>query len=274
MLRFMLLSLALLSPLALAQLPTYTLVDLGPDSDPNGLGPRSADCLGTAAGTVNGNALYQCRSWSFETATSSENTIAWVGYEQSAAQKSPVENFSSCCGMPPPNEGLNILALPAGESSYGAEAISLSAGAQYVVGYSTHAVPSSSGGSEQVRQAIVWDNLTPSVLPALAGNETTFDSAAYSASASGEVVGESQMYLNVGGYALRATEWIDHSPHELQYMLSPPINMVFTTARWIDCQGNIIAQGWPASYGSFQPPNTNYPHNYLLQRIGASRTCQ
>lgn len=281
MLRLILLSLALLPTLALAQLPSYTLVDLGPDDDPNGLGPRGADCLVTPAGTDNGNPLYQCRSWDLESVSTLDSISAWVGYEQLPAEnqapelyRRPVESFLSCCGIPPPNQGLNTLSMPAGESSYGAEATSLSEGAQYVVGHGTHLVPSSSGGSAELRQAIVWDNLTPYVLPALAGNETTFDSAAYAVSSSGEVVGESQMYLNVGGYALRATEWIDHSPHELQYMLSPAVNMVFTTARWIDCAGNIIVQGWPASYGSFQPGNTIYPHNYLLERNGASRNCQ
>lgn len=281
MLRLILLSLAFLPTLALAQLPSYTLVDLGPDSDPNGLGPRLADCLVTSEGTLNGNAVYQCRSWDYELATTMEFMMAWVGYEQLPAQnqapelsRTPVENFQSCCGPPPPNQGLNALPMPAGESSFGAEATSLSDGAQYIVGHATHVVPGSTGGTTELRQAIEWDNLTPYVLPALAGSETTFDAAAYAASSSGEVVGESQMYLSAGGYALRATEWIDHSPHELQYMLSPAVNMVFTTARWIDCAGSIVAQGWPAAYGSFPPLTTTYPHNYLLERNGASRNCQ
>jgi len=153
--------------------------------------------------------------------------------------------------------------MPSGES-YGAEATSLSAGADYIVGHATH--------DAMIRQAIVWDHLTPYVLPALAGNELSFDSAAYSASSSGEVVGESQMHLNVGVYALRATVWIDRAPHELQYMLSPAVNVVLDTARWINCAGDIIAQGWPTSYGSFPPGSSAYPHNYLLVRQGSART--
>jgi len=278
MLRLALLALALLPALALAQLPSYTLIDFGPDDDPNGPGPRSADCLATPDGTDGGgNPLYQCRSWDFETAVSTEFTNIWVGYAQLPPgslqtpdlSRTPVENLDSCCGLPPPNEGLEVLPMPPGES-YGAEATSLSEGGGYIVGHATHLVTSSAGNAV-LRRAIVWANLTPYALPALAGNDIAFDSAAYAASPSGEVVGESQMYLNVGGYALRATIWINRAPHELQYMLSPAGNVVLTTARWIDCAGNIVAQGWPTSLGSFPPLSTSYPHDYLLVRQGSSR---
>lgn len=278
MLRPALLSLALLPTLALAQLPSYTLIDLGSDSDPNGPGPRSADCLTTPTGAeFAGNPTYQCRSSSINSIFTTQYLNAWVGYAQmptpdsqsAALYRRPVEYLEICCGQPPPNEGLTELPMPAGES-YGAEATSLSPEADYIVGHATHLLTTGSG--TVIRQAIEWDQLTPYVLPALAGNELSFDSAAYAANSSGEVVGESQMYLNVGGYALRATVWINRAPHELQYMLSPAVNVVLDTARWINCAGDIVAQGWPTSYGSFPPGISAYPHNYLLVRQGSPRT--
>lgn len=280
MLRLVSVLLLLLPTFALAQLPTYTLIDLGPADDPNGLAPPSADCLGTPAGNDGaGNPVYQCRSWAVSSNGSSLYTNSWVGYAQLPAQNSqplalyrrPVEYLQTCCGEPPPNEGLNALPMPPGESE-GAEATSLSVGADYIVGHSTHLFTTSSGGSALVRRAAVWDHLTPYNLPALAGNDSSFDSAAYAVSSSGEVVGESTIPLNAGGYATRATIWLNRMAYELQYMLSPRVSVILTTARWIDCEGNIVAQGWPASYGSTPPETTTYPHDYLLVRQGSPRS--
>jgi hypothetical protein len=254
--------------LVLAQVPTYTLVDLGSADVPNGTAWPDADCIGSAAGTdAEGHPVYICHGWSAPTSGQSFDSLSVaVGYALSPApanQPQPVENYESCCGGPPSYEGLNTLPLPSALQTFAAEAISVSEGGDYVVGYAMH---------QGARNAIIWEAEVPYVLPALYGSGSQYDSAAYSVNESREAVGESLKPLTAGGSALRATVWIAHAAHELQYMLSPYAAVILTTARWIDCSGNIGAQGWPLSVGP-NPLSSNYPHNYLLVRQGAARNC-
>ncbi len=267
--------------LALAQGPTFTLLDLGPADDPNGTGWPDAECLATDAGTDSaGHALLTCRSWEYDRNGTLEYLHAWVGYAQlpvSGSQRpelnrQPVEYYDTCCGKPPPYQGLKRLSLPAGVASAG-EAISLSQGAEYVVGYSSRSGTTASGGSDLTRRAILWTNEQPRQLPALAGSNSRFDSAAYAVNGWGEAVGESETAVNGSGYAERATLWIGESPHELQYLLAAgSASVILTTARWIDCAGNIGAQGFPSALSPY-PGSSDYPHNYLLMRQGAARSC-
>ena len=257
--------LLLVSALALAQVPIYTLVDLGSADAPNGTAWPDADCVGTAAGTdAQGHPLYSCQSWDSPRRGGANAYLdVAVGYALLAPnQPQPFESYASCCSEPPPYAGLNALPLPPALQGFAAEAISLSEGGEYVVGYAEH---------QGVRNALLWDAEIPYELPALSGNGIQYDSDAYSVNESGEVVGESLIPLTAGGSALRATVWIAHAPHELQYMLSPYVPVILTTARWIDCAGNIGAQGEPIGA---DPPylDSNYPHNYLLIRQGAARS--
>lgn len=263
--------LSLIPGLALAQVPTYTLVDLGAANVPNGTGWPDAGCHASAAGTDSqGHPLYFCNTWEWEALGTQQSIRASVGYSLvSANQPQPMENYINCCGSaPPPYYGLNVLPLPAALQTFPAEAISISEGGQYAVGYATH--PDQYG--DPVRSAIVWNYEVASELPALSGAGIQYDSAAFSANEAGEVVGESLIPLTAGGAAERATLWIAGSAHELQYMLAPYVPVILTTAKWIDCAGNIGAQGWPIGQGPV-PFSTNYPHNYLLLRQGAARNC-
>lgn len=253
--------------LALAQVPTYTLVDLGSANAPNGTGWPDADCIGSAAGTdAAGHPVYMCHSWDSPQSQGSLQFInVTVGYAVlpgPANQLQPVEDYDSCCPGPS-YEGLNALPLPSALQTFAAEAISVSEGGQYVVGYAVH---------QGLGNAIIWEDEVPYELPALSGSGVQYNSAAYSVNQWREAVGDSQIPLTGGGSALRATVWIAHAAHELQYMLSPYVPVILTTARWIDCAGNIGAQGWPISVGP-NPLSSNYPHNYLLIRQGAARNC-
>ena len=256
--------LLLVTGLALAQVPTYTLVDLGSADAPNGTAWPAADCIGSAAGTdAEGHPVYICHSWTLPTRGGANQSLqVLVGYALLAPnQPQAVEDYESCC-VPPLYEGLNALPLPPALQTFASEAISVSEEGQNVVGHALH---------QGVRSAILWENEVPNELPALYGNGIQYDSAPYSVNESGEAVGESLIPLTVGGSALRATVWIAHAPHELQYMLSPYVPVILTTARWIDCAGNIGAQGEPIGA---PPPylDSNYPHNYLLIRQGAVRS--
>ena len=257
--------------LALAQVPTYTLVDLGAANAPNGTGWPGADCNTSAAGTDSqGHPLYSCSGWDWNSSGTLMYISVGVGYALLAAnQPQPFESYNSCCSGPPPQEGFNVLPLPAALQMFPAEAISIAEGGQYAVGYATH---TDQNGGGMIRSAILWNNEAATELPALSGSGIQYDSAAYSANEWGEVVGESLISLDAGGSAERATLWIDNSAHELQYRLSPYVAVILTTARWIDCAGNIGAQGWPIAIGP-EPYSTNYPHNYLLLRQGAARNC-
>jgi hypothetical protein len=211
--------------------------------------------------------LYTCHSWESPQSRSGGSLMyvnVTVGYALLPAnQPQPVEDYESCCLEPPPYEGLHALPLPSALQTFAAEAFSVSEGGQYVVGNAVH---------RGVRSAIIWEDEVPYELPALYGSGVQYDSAAYSVNEWREAVGESLIPLTAGGSALRATVWIAHAAHELQYMLSPYVPVLLTTARWIDCAGNIGAQGWPLSEGPF-PFSTTYPHNYLLVRQGAARNC-
>ena len=104
---------------ALAQVPTYTLVDLGSANVPNGTGWPDADCIGHAAGTdAQGHPVYICHSWTAETILSLSSLAVDVGYAllpAPANQTQPVENYVACCGAPPPPyEGLKAFAAPIG----------------------------------------------------------------------------------------------------------------------------------------------------------------
>lgn len=257
---------------ALAQVPTYTLVDLGAVNVPNNTNWPDADCNPSNAGTDSqGHPVYLCNSWDSDASGTLMFVHVSVGYALVAAnQPQPVEFFDSCCDDPDPRDGLNALPLPAALQSFPAEAISISEGGQYAVGYATH---TDQTGHGSIRSAILWNNEAAAELPALSGSGIQYDSAAYSANEWGEVVGESLIPLSAGGSAERATLWIGNSAHELQYMLSPYVPVILTTARLIDCSGNIGAQGWPISIGA-HPYSSNYPHTYLLLRQGAAHRCQ
>ena len=264
-LRLLGLLILVLPGLCLAQTPTYTLVDLGSASVPNGTGWPGADCLGNAAGTdAQGHPLILCNNWDFSESGTLMSLSVAVGYAVLPGNRpQPVEDYESCCGQGPSYEGLNALPLPSALQTFAAEAISVSEGGQYVVGYALH---------QGVRNAILWEDEVPYALPALYGAGIQYDSAAYSVNEWREAAGESLIPLTAGGSALRATVWIAHAAHELQYMLSPYVPVILTTARWIDCAGNIGAQGWPLSLAP-HPLSSSYPHNYLLVRQGAVRNC-
>lgn len=268
--------------LAAAALPTYTLIDLGPANDPNGTVWPDAECQKIAAGKDgSGHPLYSCREWDWSASATLDSYYIWGGYAQLAVSdptrpvevfRRPVEYFESCCGKPPPFEGLMTLLMPKSESTAAGAALSISQGGEYTVGYAAYYRGNSSGRAGLVRHAVAWDREVPASLPALAGTGAQFDSAAYAANEWGEFVGESEIRLSGAGYASRATIWIARVPHELQYMLAPYVPLVLVQAGWIDCAGNVGALGWPLDIG-LHPYSTNYPHAYLLKRNGAARQC-
>ena len=275
-------ALLLLPSLAVAAVPNYTLIDLGPANDPNGTNWPDPECQEIAAGKDSAqHPVYTCREWDFEATSSLESYHVWAGYAQltvtdpshpAETYRRPVEFYQDCCGQPPPYAGLKTLAMPHSESTSAGEALSISQGGEYAVGYAAYYRSNTSGGFSLVRHAVAWDHEVPVQLPALAGTGAQYDSAAYSANQWGEFVGQSEIRLSAGGYASRATVWIAHVPHELQYMLSPAVPVILSLAGWIDCAGNIGALGWPMDIG-LHPLSTNYPHAYLLLRNGTARQC-
>ena len=219
-----------------------------------------------AFGPATGSGVYSCHSLDDEASDSFESTVVWVGYQagSSASYDTPLIYASGCCGeygspafsptWPPVNSNGSPVSLPLPSGATGARALSIDSAITNVVGYAEL-----SGGAER---AVEWAATGIALLPDASGTANN-DSAAYSANACGQIVGESgQQFLTPGWGASLATIWINGAPHELQQMLAPGTpGLSLTSARWINNSGEIGVIGFAAGEDGSSTLNE---HQYLL----------
>ena len=131
--------------------------------------------------------------------------------------------------------------------------------------YTTNASPN---GYRIAQHAFLWNNGVMSDLGAIAGNN--YNSSAVAVDDSHEVVGTTQTISSVTGETLqRAFVYTNGTMYNLTFYIIGGPTVLLSKALWIDCQGNIAAEGTPAS-----ATGAGGSHSYLLIRQGAARTCQ
>lgn len=251
-----------------AALPSYTVIDLGPDAIPatTSFGQGGCEMSTPPFGPATGRGLYSCHSLDVESSDTLENTMVWVGYQSGSSSNTdtPLIYASGCCGQygspafgptwPPVNGNGNPTPLPLPSGATGARALSLDSAAADAVGYAEL----SNGGE----RAVEWDAAGVALLPDVSGSAGN-DSTAYAANACGQIVGESgQQFLTPGWGAPLATIWINGTPHELQQLLAQGApSLSLTSARWINDSGEIGAIGFAAGMDASSTLNE---HEYVL----------
>jgi probable HAF family extracellular repeat protein len=135
-----------------------------------------------------------------------------------------------------------------------------------VVGESDTQYPQTvSYGFEYAVHAFVWNNGVMTDLGTIAGND--YSSSAEGVNDSHEIVGWTNTVSSVNGEVLRrAFLYTGGTMYNLTFYLVGGPTVLLAEATGIDCQGNISANGTPASGGG------SLLHNYLLVRQGAPRT--
>jgi probable HAF family extracellular repeat protein len=132
-----------------------------------------------------------------------------------------------------------------------------------VVGVSDSQYPAYQGYQTPARHAFLWRNGVMTDLGAIAGQG--YDSSAAAVNDSGEVVGTTSTISSTDGSVLsRAFMYVNGTTYNLSFYLTGGPTVHLSNALWIDCQGNIAANGTPLS--------STTVHSYLLVRQGPART--
>jgi len=132
-----------------------------------------------------------------------------------------------------------------------------------VVGASATAFTSSNG--TPAFHAFLWNSGRFTDLGSIAGN--THNSTAVAVNSSHEVLGTTETISSVDGTLLtRVFVYTGGKMYNLSFYTVGGLTALLTGAKWIDCQGNISATGFPVNKPGLQ-------HSYLLVRQGPARTC-
>lgn len=241
--------------------PSYQVIDLG-EAEYTGKGmvwadrptqtnsnwPSSAPCVGGRTNVYATPILYTINSLQIATgAACTANLTTHAGY-WTWNPETPV-TYTDVGTLPGAQEDYSF-AYGANESGD-------------VVGDSQTAYTTPFGSTAY--HAFLWNGGHMTDLGAIAGNN--YNSQANAVNDSHEVIGTTQAISSItGGILERVFLYTSGKMYNLSFYETGGATALLSSAKWIDCQGNIAASGFPAT-------GAQVLHSYLLIRQGATRNC-